>query len=60
LVFEGKAKLHLEGQLVLLEKGRGLGGVERVTAQLQGYKVIKTFTAVEATSPPAEVHGRDE
>ena len=24
------------------------------------YKVIETFTAVEATSPPAEVHGRDE
>jgi hypothetical protein len=24
------------------------------------YKVTETFTAVEATSPPAEVHGRDE
>jgi hypothetical protein len=60
LVFEGKAELHLEGQLVLLEKGRCLSGVERITAQLQGYKVIETFTAIEANSPPAEVHGRDE
>jgi hypothetical protein len=24
------------------------------------YKIIETFTAVEATSPPAEVHGRDD
>ena len=38
LVFEGKAELHIEGQLVLLEKGRFLGGAERVTAQLQGYR----------------------
>ena len=24
------------------------------------YKIVETFSAVEATSPPAEVHGRDE
>jgi hypothetical protein len=24
------------------------------------YKIIETFTAVEATSPPAEAHGRDD
>jgi hypothetical protein len=24
------------------------------------YKIIEAFTAVEATHPPAQVHGRDE
>jgi hypothetical protein len=24
------------------------------------YKILEAFTAVEATSPPAAVHGRDE
>ncbi|HAX79370.1 MAG TPA: cupin domain-containing protein, partial [Cyanobacteria bacterium UBA11372] len=24
------------------------------------YKILEPFTAVEATSPPAQVHGRDE
>lgn len=24
------------------------------------YKILELFTAVEATSPPAEVHGRDK
>jgi quercetin dioxygenase-like cupin family protein len=56
-VIEGKAELHIEDQLVLLEKGdswvvpRGANHT---------YKVIETFTAVEATSPPAEVPGQDE
>jgi quercetin dioxygenase-like cupin family protein len=57
LVLEGKAELHIEGQLVLLEKG-----VSWVVPKgsRHTYKIIETFTAVEATSPPAEVHGRDE
>jgi quercetin dioxygenase-like cupin family protein len=24
------------------------------------YRVLETFTAVEATTPPAEIHARDE
>jgi quercetin dioxygenase-like cupin family protein len=24
------------------------------------YKILESFTAVEATSPPAQAHGRDE
>jgi hypothetical protein len=24
------------------------------------YKILETFTAVEATTPPAEVHGREK
>src|SRR3984893_9200931 len=56
-VIEGKAELHIEGQLVLLEKGDSW--VVPKGAR-HSYKVIETFTAVEATSPPAEMHGRDE
>ncbi len=57
LVLEGKAELHIEGQLVLLEKGDSWVVPK---GSRHTYKVIETFTAVEATNPPAEVHGRDE
>jgi quercetin dioxygenase-like cupin family protein len=55
-VIEGKAELHIEDQLVLLEKGDSWVVPKGAS---HTYKVIETFTAVEATSPPAEVHGRD-
>jgi quercetin dioxygenase-like cupin family protein len=57
LVLEGKAELHIEGQLVLLEKGDSWVVPK---GSRHTYKIIETFTAVEATSPPAEVHGRDK
>jgi quercetin dioxygenase-like cupin family protein len=56
-VIKGRAELYLEGQMVLLEPGdswivpRGASHV---------YNILEPFTAVEATSPPAQVHGRDE
>src|SRR5215213_11154592 len=56
-VLEGKAELHLEGQMVLLEKGDSWvvpKGAKHT------YKILESFTAVEATSPPAHAHGRDE
>jgi quercetin dioxygenase-like cupin family protein len=56
-VIKGKAELHLEGQMVLLEKGDSWvvpKGSEHT------YNILETFTAVEATSPPAHAHGRDE
>ena len=56
-VLRGKAELHLEGQMVLLEAGDSWvvpRGAEH------SYKVLEAFTAVEATCPPAMVHGRDE
>ena len=56
-VIEGKAELHLEGQTVILEKGDSYvvpKGAEHT------YVILETFTAVEATSPPAHAHGRDE
>ena len=56
-VIDGKAELHLEGQMVLLE--RGDSWVVPKGAR-HSYKILETFTAVEATSPPAEVHSRDE
>lgn len=56
-VIKGKAELHLEGQKLILEKGDSWvvpKGAEHT------YKILETFTAVEATSPPAHAHGRDE
>lgn len=56
-VIRGRAELHLEGQMVLLEPGdswvvpRGANHT---------YRILEPFTAVEATHPPAEVHARDE
>ena len=56
-VVEGRAELHLEGQMVLLEPGDSWlvpkGAVHT-------YKILEPFTAVEATSPPAEVGNRDK
>lgn len=55
-VISGKAELELEGQMVLLEPGDSWvvprGARHR-------YRVTEPFTAVEATSPPAQVHARD-
>ena len=56
-VISGRAELHLEGQMVLLEPGDSWvvpKGSEHA------YKILERFTAVEATSPPAMAHGRDE
>jgi len=56
-VLEGRAELHLEGQKILLETGDSWSvpkGAEHT------YKILEPFTAVEATCPPAFVHGRDE
>ena len=56
-VIDGRAELHLEGQTVTLEPGDSWlvpSGAEH------SYVIREAFTAVEATSPPAQVHGRDE
>jgi quercetin dioxygenase-like cupin family protein len=55
-VISGRAELHLEGQLVRLEPGDSWlvpAGAEH------RYMILEPFTAVEATAPPAHVHGRD-
>lgn len=56
-VIQGRAELHLEGQMVLLNPGDSWVVPSGST---HTYKILEPFTAVETTSPPAEVHGRDE
>ena len=55
-VISGQAELEIEGQNVKLEPGDSWvvpkGAIHR-------YRIIDEFTAVEATAPPAHVHGRD-
>lgn len=56
-VVSGRAELTLEGQTIKLETGDSWlvpAGSEHT------YKIVETFTAIEATAPPAQVHGRDE
>ncbi len=55
-VISGRAELHTEGQVILLNPGESWivpRGAEHT------YKILEAFTAVEATTPPAAVHGRD-
>lgn len=56
-VISGRAEFHLEGQMVILEPGDSWVVPKGAS---HTYKILEPFTAVEATSPPAEVHGRDE
>ena len=56
-VIKGKAELHLEGQVLTLEKGDSWVVPK---GSRHSYTILEPFTAVEATTPPAEVHGRDE
>jgi quercetin dioxygenase-like cupin family protein len=56
-VLRGRAELHIEGQMVTLGPGDSYA-VPR--GSHHRYKILEAFTAVEATSPPAQVHGRDE
>ncbi|MBD2210692.1 cupin domain-containing protein [Nostoc linckia FACHB-104] len=56
-VISGRAELHIEGQTILLEPGNSWV-VPKGSSHT--YKILEPFTAVEATSPPAQVHGRDE
>ena len=56
-VISGRAELTVEGQTVRLEPGDSWlvpAGAEH------SYRIVETFTAVEATAPPAQVHGRDQ
>lgn len=55
-VLEGRAELHLEGQVVALAPGDSWvvpRGAEHT------YRILERFTAVEATHPPFQVHGRE-
>ncbi len=55
-VVSGRARLELAGQTLVLEPGDSWlvpAGSEH------SYEILEAFTAVEATAPPAQVHGRD-
>ena len=56
-VIKGRAELHLEGQKVVLEPGDSWVVPKGAN---HTYRILEAFTAVEATYPPAHVHGRDE
>ena len=56
-VIDGRAELHTEGQVIMLSPGDSWivpRGAEH------SYRILEPFTAVEATTPPAPVHGRDD
>ncbi|MDX2229115.1 MAG: cupin domain-containing protein [Leptolyngbyaceae cyanobacterium bins.349] len=56
-VIQGSAELHMEGQVVVLQAGNSWIVPEGAA---HTYKILEPFTAVEATHPPASMHGRDE
>ena len=56
-VLEGRAELRLEGEIIALAKGDSWTVPK---GALHTYEILETFTAVEATSPPAEVGNRDK
>ena len=56
-VIEGRAELHSEGQMVLLEVGDSWVVPKGAS---HTYHILEQFKAVEATYPPAHNHGRDD
>jgi len=56
-VVSGRAELHIEGQTVILEPGNSWVVPEGAS---HTYRILEPFTAVEATVPPAQAHGRDD
>jgi quercetin dioxygenase-like cupin family protein len=55
-VLAGQAELHLEGEVIELATGDSWTVPRGAT---HTYKILEPFTAVEATSPPAEERNRD-
>lgn len=55
-VISGRAELVLEGKTVTLDTGASWVMPKGAS---HTYRILETFTAVEATAPPAEAQGRD-
>ena len=55
-VLGGRAELHLEGTVISLETGDSWTVPK---GAVHTYRFLEPFTAVEATSPPAEERSRD-
>ena len=56
-VISGRAELHLGEQKLVLEPGDSWIVPQGAK---HSYRILERFTAIEATHPPAVVHGRDE
>ena len=56
-VISGRAELHADGQVTPLNPGDSWAVPKGAS---HTYKILEAFTAVEATSPPARVRGRDK
>jgi quercetin dioxygenase-like cupin family protein len=56
-VISGRAELLIAGQTIQLKPGDSW--LTPADAE-HTYRILETFTAVEATSPPAQVHGREQ
>lgn len=56
-VVKGRAELELEGQTIQLSPGESWLVPEGATHR---YRILEPFEAIEATSPPSHVHGRDD
>lgn len=55
-VLEGRAELRLEGQTLLLDPGDSWLVPKGAR---HSYRILERFAAIEATCPPAHLHGRD-
>lgn len=56
-VISGRAELHLEGQMVLLEPGDSWLVPKNAN---HTYKILENFTCIETTCPPSFAKGRDK
>ncbi len=56
-VISGRAELAIEGQTMRLEPG---GSWVVPAGSEHTYRILETFTAVEATAPPYQVHEREQ
>jgi quercetin dioxygenase-like cupin family protein len=56
-VIAGRAELHLEGQVIHLDPGDSWLVPQGAS---HTYKILETFTALEATAPPGHLHDRDQ
>lgn len=56
-VLKGHARLFLEGQSIDLDEGDCWVVPKHANHR---YEIMETFSAIEATSPPAHIHARDE
>ncbi|MCO6431648.1 MAG: cupin domain-containing protein [Deltaproteobacteria bacterium] len=55
-VISGRAKLHLEEQIIELKEGDSWLVPKNAE---HSYEILEDFSAIEATSPPAHLHDRD-